>query len=304
MRKLTTEQFIEKARKVHGGTYDYSLVKYINYKSNVSILCKTHGLFTQTPDSHISGSGCSKCGNINVGNNLRIDQESIIKRFKEIHGDKYDYSSVSYLRQDVKVKIICNIHGDFEQIPSNHLRGHGCPKCSNLKISDSLISSREEFINRSVSIHGDKYDYSLVDYKSALSKVLIKCHKHGLFKQIPNSHLQGFGCIKCGMESTIKHNKENPVGWSVSNWDRASKKSKWFDSFKVYIIKCWNDDEEFYKIGRTFLETSRRFRNKNLMPYKYGVIKEIIFDNARDCFNTENYLKRLNKSSTTLSEPK
>ena len=64
MAKLTTEEFIEKAKAVHGDKYDYSHVKYVDYRSKVCIICPEHGEFWQRPDTHLKGHECSECGKI------------------------------------------------------------------------------------------------------------------------------------------------------------------------------------------------------------------------------------------------
>ena len=190
--KLTIEEFIKKAKEIHGDKYNYSKVDYKSNRTKVTIICPDHGEFKQTPSSHLVGSGCPKCGIINGSGKIRNTTSNFIKRSKEIHGDKYDYSKVDYRNTGTKVTIICPTHGEFEQIPNNHLRGQGCPSCGGSK-----KLTTEEFINRSREIHGSKYDYNEVVYKNAKTKITIICPIHGDFKQIPVSHLQGSGCPKC-----------------------------------------------------------------------------------------------------------
>jgi len=113
------------------------------------------------------------------------------------HGDRYNYSLVDYKNNRTKVKIICPIHGVFEQLSGNHLKGYGCLKCSNSLIGKSNTLNIKQFIEKAKAIHGDKYDYSLVEYKNARTKVKIICPIHGVFEQIPNDHLNGRGCKKC-----------------------------------------------------------------------------------------------------------
>ena len=130
--------------------------------------------------------------------------EEFIKVAQEIRGNKYDYSLVNYKRMDAKVKIICPIHGEFEITPDRHLHSKfGCPFCG-LK-----QGTKESFIQKAKEIHGDKYDYSLVDYKNNQSKIKIICPKHGLFYKSPNEHISGkAGCPVCSQEkqNEIKHN--------------------------------------------------------------------------------------------------
>jgi len=122
---------------------------------------------------------------------MTLKQEDVIDRFKLVHIDRYDYSLVEYTGYGNKVKIICHIHGIFEQSPDSHLRGAGCPKCAGRN------KTTEELVIEFVNVHGDRYDYSLVEYKARNEKVSIICHIHGIFEQKPYIHLQGCGCPKC-----------------------------------------------------------------------------------------------------------
>ncbi|AXF52584.1 MAG: hypothetical protein [Caudoviricetes sp.] len=219
----------------------------------------------------------------------RFTTEKFIEKAILEHGDKYNYRLVMYKNMHSKVEIICNKHKSFMQSPRCHLNGSGCPKCIGKN------KTTKEVVKDLFKVHGDKYDYSLVEYKDSKTKIKIICKEHGLFEQLFIIHLRKIGCPKCGREKTNIYHKNNPIGWNISKWSDKAKKSKNFDSFKVYIIKCWNETETFYKIGRTFTNVSKRFPSKRRMPYKYEIIKQLIFDNAKDCFNKETELKRLNK---------
>ena len=133
--KSNTKEFIEKAKLINGDKYDYSKVNYINCSTKVIIICKEHGEFLQSPNSHLQGRRCHKC----VGT-IKLNTKEFIEKTKLIHGDKYDYSKVNYKNAIEKVIIICKIHGDFKQIPSNHyFSGCGCPKCYNKNYSKPQI---------------------------------------------------------------------------------------------------------------------------------------------------------------------
>lgn len=134
MKKMTTIEFIRKAKKVHGDRYDYSNSNYINNRNIIDILCKEHGAFQQRPTRHLCGDGCPKC-NGGVG----ISQNEFINRAKKLHGDRYDYSKVNYVNSYSKVNIICNIHGVFIMKPNNHLSGQGCPLCKNKSFGEKQI---------------------------------------------------------------------------------------------------------------------------------------------------------------------
>ncbi|MDR0675740.1 MAG: hypothetical protein LBF97_01715 [Elusimicrobiota bacterium] len=194
----TTEQFIKQAKEVHGDKYDYSLVEYINNYTKIKIICPEHGVFEQIPKHHLNGSKCKKCINKKRSLDKTYTLNIFIQKAKEVHGDKYDYSLVEYINSETKIKIICPIHGVFEQTPHLHIRGSGCRKCYNKKISKRLSKTTEQFIKQAKEVHGDKYDYSLVEYKDERNKIKIICKKHGVFEQQPIVHLiQKCGCPIC-----------------------------------------------------------------------------------------------------------
>lgn len=197
MKKLDKEQFIYRSILFHGDKYQYSKVHYVSNNVKVIISCPKHGDFYQTPSSHMIGKGCSKCGKDKLSEKYRFTTEQFVERAKRVHGDKYDYSEVAYLKQSVKVKIKCHKHGFFTQLPGNHLAGYECFKCGCNSISNSKLMSTSDFVLKAKRIHGDLYDYSLVEYLDSCKKVDIFCYKHGKFQQKPANHLMGQGCPGC-----------------------------------------------------------------------------------------------------------
>lgn len=141
-RERASDEFINKAKKIHGNKYDYSKVEYVDVLTDVCIICPTHGEFRQTPRDHLSGCGCQKCGIESVKSKLSMSLEQFIEKANKVHHMKYDYSNVNYINTKTNVKIICPIHGEFEQTPYNHLNGCGCPKCSSnhSKAEDEIIN--------------------------------------------------------------------------------------------------------------------------------------------------------------------
>jgi G:T-mismatch repair DNA endonuclease (very short patch repair protein) len=204
-RKYTLEQFIEKAKKVHGDKYDYSKFIYIDIKSRSIIICLKHGEFQQTPSDHINcKSGCPKCANFLKNKDTRWTTEIFIEKAKEVHGDKYDYSLVDYKTAIINIIIICKIHGPFDQTPYTHLNSGGCSKCSFIKMGINTRKTVNEFIEKAKEVHGDIYDYSKVICEGMASKVIIICKIHGEFKQNAMSHLQGCACPSCRSRSYSK----------------------------------------------------------------------------------------------------
>ncbi len=192
-------EFKKRAIQIHGDRYDYSQVVYVNSKTKINIICKKHGKFTQTPDSHLNDrQGCPKCGIEKRAKAKRFTLEDFKKRAVQVHGDRYDYSQVVYVNSQTKIKIICKQHGEFFQIPNAHLHNRqGCPKCAVEKRTKGQTHTRDKFIEKARSIHGNKYKYTSVEYQTSHIPVSITCKKHGPFRQMPYNHLQGKGCPRC-----------------------------------------------------------------------------------------------------------
>lgn len=169
----------------------------------VKVICPTHGLFEIKANNFLMGHGCPKCGRQTDAvkqnyKNMTMTLEEFIRRAREVHVDKYDYSKVEYKNNYTKVCIICPKHGEFYQTPSNHLEGRGCPYCRNEDISFRRANSYEVFVSKSRDVHGDKYSYPIEHYKTGRHvKIGIICPIHGLFFQRPSAHLYGQGCPYC-----------------------------------------------------------------------------------------------------------
>lgn len=128
--KLTTEDFITKAKKVQKNNYNYINTKYINANTAVNIICPIHGEFKILPNNFIKRGCCPKCGIEQGGLSRRYTIEEFVEKAKQIHGNKYDYSKTTYINSEIPTTIICPIHGEFQQTPAHHLKGCGCQKCS------------------------------------------------------------------------------------------------------------------------------------------------------------------------------
>jgi hypothetical protein len=126
----------------------------------------------------------------------RLTTEIFIEKANRVHNNIYDYSLVNYIKNSIKIEIICKVHGSFMQIPNDHLSGAGCPECVGCK-----RITTQSFIERASIIHNNFYDYSLVNFKSVRDQIEIICPKHGVFSQMAHNHLCGATCYKCGKES-------------------------------------------------------------------------------------------------------
>jgi hypothetical protein len=192
MSTSNTEKFIDKANIKHLFKYDYSLVNYNTQREKVKIICKVHGEFEQEPKAHLQGKGCFLCGREDSKKTNTKNKENFILEAIKVHGYKFEYKDIDYVNRQTKIKIKCSIHGEFEQTPSNHLKGHGCTYCTyNNK-------SNEDFLHEAKKIHENKYDYSLVNYRNNKTKIKIICPEHGEFEQSPDHHInRKHGCPLC-----------------------------------------------------------------------------------------------------------
>jgi hypothetical protein len=162
---------------IHKNKYDYSLVKYVNRRTKIDIICPYHDVFKQTPLEHKNGSNCPLCSKEN-NNNLKRKDYEWLKKCENKFKNKYDHSNVHYITNQIKIKIICPIHGEFLQTPQEHFK-YGCSICNLEKRIDEY---KEKFIKNSKIKHNNKYDYSLIDYKNNKTKIKIICPIHGGFR--------------------------------------------------------------------------------------------------------------------------
>jgi len=184
-KRLTTNEFIESAKKVHKDKYDYSKVEYINSQTKVCIICPEHGEFWQTPNAHLNGNGCPHCKADAVGKRCSHSTEHFIELAKKVHGNRYDYSKVEYANNYTKVCIICPEHGEFWQKPTMHLQGCGCQICNEskleLEIRDFLIKQNIVFEEKKRFdwLGKQHLDFYLPKYNSA-----IECQGEQHFRNI------------------------------------------------------------------------------------------------------------------------
>lgn len=227
-KRLTTDEFIERAKNVHNNFYAYpNNLIYKNYYEKVPITCPIHGEFWQKPSEHLRGKGCKICGMQKSIINGRKTFEWFENQSNFVHRNKYVYHKETYKDVKTKTLITCPIHGDFWQTLDKHLHSQeGCPRCAH-----TWMPTTDEIIEKCRIIHGDKYDYEKLSYVNAKTKVTITCKKHGDFLQDIHHHLDGNGCPKCRsskLENELEFllKKENIIyeQWKRFDWLKNEKK--------------------------------------------------------------------------------
>lgn len=185
----------------------------------------------------------------------RLTEEQVIERFTQIHGDLYDYSKMQYISQSKPITIICKVHGEFNQLPMNHWKGHGCFECSYFHRAASRRKLLSQWVEEANHTHDNLYDYSeAIQPKSGKSKASIKCAVHGVFHQTWINHIHSKqGCPKCATYGRYSH-----------EWFESNPKFKEAPSI-LYLVKFTSEDESFYKIGITRRSLDKRWGKK--LPY-------------------------------------
>ena len=303
----TTEEWIKKAKQVHGDKYDYSKTVYINSQTKVCIICPKHGEFWQKANGHLNGLGCLKCSGLeNLTTEIFKDKANII------HNNKYDYSMVNYYNHATKVCIICHEkdefgeeHGEFWQRPNHHLKGVGCKKCSKNYMDNNL------FIKKAKQVHGDKYDYSKTVYINSQTNICIICPEHGEFWQLPSTHLKGSGCPLCvgthGEQYIMEFLNKNNIQFEFQKTFKWLKyrKNLYLD-FYLPELKCCIEfqGEQHYKPINFGSKNKKELLSEFKLIQKRDIVKEklcrennirIFYIKYDELFNIENIINNIIK---------
>lgn len=260
-------------------------------------------------------------------------REQFIEEAKKVQGDKYDYSKVEYINNVTKVCIICPKHGEFWQLPKQHLRGQGCPKCGLERIAEKIrgrkinhkprlkhehvkyhsvprnIKTTEQFIEQAKKIHGDKYDYSKAEYKGKNNFVTIICPIHGEFEQRAYAHLRGGGCMKCARklssQKQIYTNEEFIAKLKEIYGDKYDYSKVDYKGNKTKITLICPEHGEFSKIASDLLhkKTGCPFCNQEHKRKHFALGKDEFVKRSTELFNgkyTYDNVKYVNNATKVL----
>ena len=248
----TKEEFIEKANLLFGEKYNYSGVEYFNSQTKVNIICPTHGKFSMKPNSHLNGQNCPKCGRINANRNIRTSYAIALKRFRSIHGNKYEYRKETYIDFTTDMVMVCKTHGEFTQTPHAHFSMKaGCRKCGILVTANKNRYDVSEVINSFKKVHSDRYEYDIKSYNGVVNKIRIKCKKHGWFKQSVSAHKGGNGCPECSYELIGDRTRVTFDDFLVSAKETHDtlydySKINWIDQYTDVLIGCEKKNHGFF----------------------------------------------------------
>jgi len=226
-KRLSSKNFIRRVKRRHGDRFTLNKTIYTTKREKIVVTCKTHGDFEVYPQVLLkSPVGCLRCGH-------RLTLDKFLKRSRNKHGVKYDYNKVELISVNDKVTVVCPKHGDFNTVPYLHYaRGVGCPECALEKNRTSI----DDFIKRAIEIHGNKYDYSEVEYVTGNQPVTINCPQHGRFQQKPRVHIQGSGCGDCFVVRNKSNTEEFVKQANKVHGDRYSYSSVRYKTSKVKVM--------------------------------------------------------------------
>ena len=200
-----TEEFVSKAKSVHGDKFDYSKCIYVNHNTKVTLICPHHGEFEQLPYVHKRGSDCPSCSKETMkANRIANRKATLEKEFREVHGDRFDYTKAlkEFVDVDTPVTITCPEHGDFKTTPTRHLKGtKGCNECYRRTISSQRSKDFSHFKTKMIYTHGNRYEYDESTFTDSNNKIRIICPKHGEFFQSIQNHINSRGCPFCAKEN-------------------------------------------------------------------------------------------------------
>ncbi len=211
-KKITIEEFIERAKKKYGNTYDYSLVNYQRMHVHVKIICKKHGIFKVTPANFLSprhfSIGCPECGKISSKKNHahRLTINEFKKRIYKKYGNKFNLNKVVYINNSTPAKIICKKHGEFFVRPDAFfISKYGCKECGKKYQYEHKKTKFDVFLQRAKKKYNDKFDLSQINYINYQTKIKIICPVHGIFYKEPYKFIrQKHGCYKCSIDAVQK----------------------------------------------------------------------------------------------------
>lgn len=229
MKRLSESEYKERVRDIFGNYYNLDNLVYCGSHEKVSVICPVHGEFKIRALNLLQGHGCPKCAVFKRCDGKKMTTTDFILRASKVHGNRYNYDAVVYEEWDKKVDIKCSKHGVFKQTPHLHLQGRGCPYCANENRNSKNILGKDGFIKKAIKIHGEKYDYSKVNYVNNKTIVNIICPHHGEFLQRPDAHLNGKGCPICSEsqlekevrifleKNNILFEREKKFDWLIDN---------------------------------------------------------------------------------------
>lgn len=264
MIKLTLEQVYEQIPERFKG--QIKIIEY--YYHNKMIIDTKYGL------CKMSLSNLQKIENFSIRsaiNKTEFFKNMLAERYPEY---EKDFTIVGEFTRSNKGILLMSKFGEHIVKPDILLKG-ALPHIKN------AINPTKYAINYFNELHNNKYTYPNFEYCGSSCMVKINCKLHGEFTQKYYIHTMGCGCQGCADDNRV-------TGYSRSDFIKNSKER----ACMLYILKCWNEEEEFYKIGITSHNVKKRYGEKKKMPYNYEIIYQYTSLNAGHIWDLELNCKR------------
>lgn len=290
--QITTENFIEKAKKIHGDKYDYSKTTYIKALEKVTIICNTCKIeFTQTPANHTQGQGCPECSKNKI---------STTNEILEIIPKEYSVTFMEGTKNKDTLHIYCKKHDHYTARTIEHLkvRKTFCSICTKEKSTVKTKNKAEkDFFTAASKIHKNKYDYSLSLYISATDKIKIKCTEcNHIFEQIPHNHKRGAGCPECAADTqgwgktrfkdkptvfyVIQIGSVFKIGITTKSVEKRYKSE--VNSYSIFFQTTFFDGSIAWMLEKKILAANRQYKYTGTKVLKTAANKEIVTQITHD----------------------
>lgn len=261
-KKPTQQQFLDRCISTHGTKFDYSMAKYVNSVTKVTIKCNIcNHVWQVTPNNFLNNytkSGCPECKRIKQIGRDNKSTDEIIGEIKLAHGDRLLYDRLVYTNCNTKVVVGCKIHGYFEKWPNDLKNGSGCPRCSGSKVIP------EEFFKEMSKKHTN-FDFSKFVYTSAKTKSTVICSVHGEFLQTPSglkNAKPNYGCAKCSAKYQLSTRIANGI-------IRDPKDITEYEKYRKMVWKISNQQfiEHYYKINPANIKRGPKYH----LDHKFSI---------------------------------
>ena len=289
-RRMSTEQFIQKAKKIHGGKADYAKSEYLTRADDVQVFCNACKVqFRTNAGNHLNGQfGCPSCRYLRSGDSQRKSLSEWLEDAKSVHENNYDYSEVDYLGNKKKVTITCRKCGlRFMQEAKSHILGQGCPVCRYESVAEKKTIPVETILERCKEIHDNRWTYNWGpgDYKNTRNPMPITCEDHGVFYQTMTKHLAGQGCPSC---ATVGFDPSKP-GY-----------------YYVHEILNLAGDVVYYKGGISGDWERRLAELKSGLPNSLSIenVAVVYFEDGKDAREIESTILRIAKELNVKAPPR
>lgn len=299
-RRITATTFLTRVATKFAGRISIRMDTWLGLYAPIEAECVLHGAFSTTSHALLyTKNGCPACARIEIGRANRLSHDEVITKLRQVFGDQYALSQVDVTRTSDRIQLECKTHGPFALTAHRAFQGNGCPKCARTasnphrlaRLRERVASAHEHrwirFLDQAQKTHGNRYDYSRIEFRTQRNPVTIICPVHGEFQQVPATHIRS-GCRKCA-DADLKGR------YSIEYFQRFPAEG--FRAARLYYVRMEVGAQTFYKVGITTTTIKQRFSGLSAHGVKIHIenVREIALGAA---FDIEQFLLRHVATST------